>query len=214
VISETSHYYNRLRHVSETRGKVELLDGVQVGALGWSSALDLVPSLVLESVEGGHTQHDAETEAGERNVDRATLLELRLLLGGEEEGGGERHALTEGVEHTEVGGTLRLVSSVSGHPGDDERDVRVTGGDDANAAEVPGVELGSGRLVRVHSEQDGPTDDTDDEDGSSGEGTSLVSVREGRHEQHEDEGDGVRRDSEELGLNMSDGLRFDHIRLT
>jgi len=87
-----------------------------MGALGWSTAFDLVSSPVLQAVESGHTEHDEETKACESDVDRAAFLELRLLLCREQESSGKRQALAERVEHTEASSPLRLVTCVTGYP--------------------------------------------------------------------------------------------------
>jgi hypothetical protein len=50
-------------------------------------------------------------------------------------------------------------------------------------------------------EQD-PSDETDDEDAGHGDTARLAPIGEAREEQHRDEGDGVGRDGEQLGLGV------------
>jgi hypothetical protein len=71
---------------------------------------------------------------------------------------------------------------------------------DTDTSKVPGVELARGGVVGVDTVQDCPSGKTDTEDRSGRQGSGLVSVREGRHEEHEYQCDGVRRDREQLSL--------------
>jgi len=65
------------------------------------------------------------------------------------------------------------------------------------------MELSGRRVVGIDREKDSPSDDADDENAGGGQSSSLVLVGECSHQQHEYEGDGVWRDSEQLGLEES-----------
>jgi hypothetical protein len=95
---------------------------------------------------------------------------------------------------TELVNTMRIWLT------DDKGDIGVSGGDDANASKVPGRVLRLGDLGSRDGEQDGPADNTDRKDAGDGETSSLLGVRVGREQDHEDQGDGVRRDGEQLGV--------------
>ena len=57
-----------------------------------------------------------------------------------------------------------------------------------------------GVVGRGYRQEEGPSNDLHAKGDHDGDTTSLCSVRDGRHEQHKDEGDGVRRYGVELGL--------------
>ena len=61
-----------------------------------------------------------------------------------------------------------------------------------------------GSVVRFDAQQDCPADNTDTEYRGCGNASSLEPIRVGGKEEHEDQSDGVGRDSKELGLPISE----------
>lgn len=69
-----------LRDVSESWSQIKLLNDLEVCSDRWSTALDLVSPSVLPSVVDRHASDNRESDTGKGNVDRASFLELGLLL--------------------------------------------------------------------------------------------------------------------------------------
>lgn len=74
--------------------------------------------------------------------------------------------------------------------------------DGNSKGDLPKFRLGS--VVRLDTEQDGPTHDPDREDGHDGDTTALYLVGVGREEEHEDESD----DCEERGETGKRGFGY------
>ena len=113
-----------------------------------------------------------------------------------QESSGEREALAKSVEHAQRRRSLRLIASVGRLPRDDDRNVGVAGGHNADTAKVPRMQLIVGAVMCGNSEKDRPSYDTDGEDCGGGNASGLFPVGKGRQEEHEYQCDHIRWDGE------------------
>lgn len=83
---------------------------------------------------------------------------------------------------------------------DDDRNVDISGDDDADTTKVSNVKIGSGRFMGGYTQKDRPPGKPDKENTCSRNSTSLLPIGERGEEQHSDKSDNVRRYGEKLGL--------------